>query len=286
MSSGASAALSSIFRNQLSKQQRKVESAPSFVFDFLNSEDVAASLLAEEELRDMETRRPGACEGTQPKGKKRGKRGKKSKLPIPSPIPSPMKQLEEAKEENRQEQKRIDREDAAGQTTVIMKKESLLEKTMLSADEMNSEATAVESSENTAKKPVFRPDDLPKGEEEPSLETKGSLGLSVRKKTRRGGKKARHRNGHKAVVDSDEDWYDPQSYFNKEVDVLKSRGIESNPTDGTQKGDTFFFQKAAKGDGRNLVAIGPTKVRNSAWNEEKGVMSHDSPFAFGFQFTI
>ena len=96
MSSGASTDLSSIFRNQLSKEQRKVESAPSFVFDFLNSEDVAASLLAEEELRDMETR-PGACEGTQQKGKKRGKRGKKSKLPIPSP----MKQLEEEKEGNR-----------------------------------------------------------------------------------------------------------------------------------------------------------------------------------------
>ena len=192
-----------------------------------------------------------------------------------------MKQLEEEKEGNRQEQKRIDREEAEGQTTVIMKKESLLEK----SDEMNSEPTAVESSENPAKNSVFRPDDLPKGEEEPSLEMKGSLGLSVRKKTRRRGKKVRHRNGHKAVVDSDEDWYDPQSYVNKEVDLPKS-SIESNPTDGTQKGDTFFFQKAAKGDGRNLIAIGPTKVRNSAWNEEKGVMSHDSPFAFGFQFTI
>lgn len=277
--------LASVFKEH--KKEKELESSGgSFGFVFLSSEDVAVSLLAEEELREKEGE--ALHEGSH--GKKRGKRGKrKEKIVVSISIKS--EKIEEQNGEKERIQAELgDKGEAEDQglekdggsekkTTALVEGGAIKESGLPSAAGGDTADVKIAQSEE------------------------GCGNGSIRKKTRRGGKKAKHRNGNKGVnvqIDSDEDWYDPQPQPHLAAAAPRPEKVTNfvDKKEPADSDDKIFFRKEAKGDGRNLVALGPTKVRNSAWAEGESdkvssiqsslgdgnkVESHDSPFAFGFQ---
>ena len=135
--------------------------------------------------------------------------------------------------------------------------------------------------------------------------TKKETSKDIRK-TRRGGKKVKQRKGggldrkdspHKGS--SIDDWYDPQQQVQLDSSLPTTKVTSQ---DRSSNDCNFSIRKNAKSDGRNLVAVGPAKVRSSTWaagnileshsmkigerKVGKFVESHDSPFSFGFQLSL
>lgn len=101
--------------------------------------------------------------------------------------------------------------------------------------------------------------------------------------------KQKRKQAAKAIDDDDDDegWFDPQT---QAVPVSRPTGQlrEKAPFFRTARLDPALdaasAQKLRFGDGRNMVAIGPPKVKNANWvnAEEPGARLHSSPFSFGF----
>lgn len=83
----------------------------------------------------------------------------------------------------------------------------------------------------------------------------------------------------------DESWFDPQPKVSSPAKTSSSLGgvpfIKSSKNPAL---DPLSQQKLKYGDGKNIVAIGPPKVKNNTWANaaEDPIATSSSPFAFAF----
>lgn len=294
--------LSDTFKSLKSTKTGAVE---SFGFGFITPEDVAKELIeAEEKEKGL-----GKGDGDDPSktSKSKKKKSKKKKMIVTegaieaTPIVMEKKATSSTADGSEDEGDASNEDELVEAMTLLQQKDDQNITSAALAKQKTPEIN-IQKIENTT------------GVEEPPMAPDG-----VKKKTRRGKRskaKKKKPEGDKKE-DSDDDWYDPQPQPTPQPAVKVTGGGNGGTRSGGQKaGDSsssssskvrFVSGASAKAAGRNLVAQGPVKVRNSAWakepkqqpelREEKArptampsvdlsAAAADSPFSFGFQLSI
>lgn len=269
----------------------------SFGFGFITPDDIANELIAEADNAEVGKKNEEAAGKSK---KKRSKKKGKSKQ-----VPSEVKENKDASDDG--EASNQDELDEA--MTLLQQKDKDDQKAKPAAPAAKRATTKAEATKIATKIDV-----------QPSV--KGSVAEGVaeeaKKKTRRGKRSKKKKGGQQGKEEkeaSDEDcWYDPQPQALAQPALTKTKATTGV---GAASDGPIRFVSGARASGRNLVATGPLKVRNSAWAAREPRIegegdkddslalsmdataippapaptasdpaSGDSPFSFGFQLTI
>ena len=266
----------------------------SFGFGFITPDDIANELIAEADNEEVGKKNEEAAS----KSKKRRKK-KKSKQ-----VPSEVKENKDASDDG--EASNEDELDEA--MTLLQQKDKDDQKAKPAAPAAKKATTKAEATKIAIKIDV-----------QPSVKGGATEGVAeeAKKKTRRGKRSKKKKGGQQGKEekeDSDEDWYDPQPQAPAQPALTETKATTGV---GAASDGPIRFVSGARASGRNLVATGPLKVRNSAWAAREprkegerdkddslassmdvtaipsapaptasDPASGDSPFSFGFQLTI